>query len=334
MFKRTIYLLIALFLSLQLFAEDIAFKDLTYSKSSNFLKMNKVWTKKALQNALADSMILDETEMKIENSEDVWSEEKIFGEETMPAFIEDLTLIRGVDGEFSLGNEINEKGTWGTGYVRGSYNRHPYSKVGKVFFQKKVGGVWKNYVCSGSVVYHNLVLTAGHCVSNGKGKWHRNIIFIPRYRNGSEPKGRWYARKMYAFKSWHTKRKFARDVGFIITHTKSGRTLGHTVGWLGTAWNYKRKGHRHLIGYPVSWARGQYMVETKANISKVDLSKIPWPSGVRSSLTGGSSGGPWIKSGSYANGINSYRYGSKPYIYSPYFDTSFKKMMFKARNAR
>lgn len=45
----------------------------------------------------------------------------------------------------------------------GDYKKEPYKAVGKVYFTEGRS----NYVCSGSVVGNNAILTAGHCVSNG-----------------------------------------------------------------------------------------------------------------------------------------------------------------------
>ncbi len=52
----------------------------------------------------------------------------------------------------------------------------PYRAIGKIFYTKSDG---QNYVCSGSSIGGRAVLTAGHCVSDGKGKFHTNWVFIP-----------------------------------------------------------------------------------------------------------------------------------------------------------
>jgi V8-like Glu-specific endopeptidase len=49
----------------------------------------------------------------------------------------------------------------------------PYKLTGKVFFVQE----GKNYVCSASAAGNNAILTAGHCVSNGKGVYHTVSVF-------------------------------------------------------------------------------------------------------------------------------------------------------------
>lgn len=65
----------------------------------------------------------------------------------------------------------------GTQYVpENKYEEMPYKLTGKVFFVQD----GKNYVCSASSAGNNAVLTAGHCVSNGKGVYHTVSFFIQK----------------------------------------------------------------------------------------------------------------------------------------------------------
>src|SRR5690606_11224475 len=69
--------------------------------------------------------------------------------------------------------------------------------TGRVFLT--LNGV--DFVCSASTVRsrnRDLVVTAGHCVKDGTGAWARNWTFVPGYRkDGSQPYGRWTARRMF-----------------------------------------------------------------------------------------------------------------------------------------
>lgn len=204
----------------------------------------------------------------------------------------------------------------------------PYRTVGKVFFTKATGG---NFVCSGSSIGGRAVLTAGHCVSDGAGHWHKNWIFVPAYRNGAAPYGRWSAFWKSTSTSWHTQKKFDRDVGFAAVNDIGGVKLSAKVGWLGFAWNWSRVQHWNMFGYPnAAPFNGQWLYTTQASYSNHDTSKVPNTTGIGTTQTPGCSGGPWIwkfGNGNYANGVNSYVYTTPAQplrIYSPYFDTWVK----------
>src|SRR4051794_445480 len=70
----------------------------------------------------------------------------------------------------------------------------PYpSAEGKVFFTSNSG---VNYVCPGSALVstnQSVVWTAGHCVNEGPGAFYKNFMFVPAYRDGAAPYGRFAA---------------------------------------------------------------------------------------------------------------------------------------------
>jgi V8-like Glu-specific endopeptidase len=213
----------------------------------------------------------------------------------------------------------------------------PYMCIGKVFFTE----AGTNYVCSGSSIGGRAVLTAGHCVSDGKGHWRTNWSFVPAYKNGATPYGKWSAFWKTTFSTWHKNGDFSRDVGFATVKDIGGKKLSQKVGYLGFAWNQSRILHWNTFGYPSgSPYDGQYMVETQASYAGVDTSKNPYTTGIGTSQTQGQSGGPWIKTFvpgqagamDYANGVNSYNYStSQPLmIYTPYFDSKVKSLKDKA----
>jgi hypothetical protein len=224
----------------------------------------------------------------------------------------------------------------------------PYRTVGRVFFTTSSGS---NSSCSGSSIGGRAVLTAGHCVSAGNGKWHKNWVFRPAYRDAGGVKsiGVWPGSQAWTFKDWHTKSSLCRDVGAIITNNQAGLKLSQKVGALGYAWNQDST-HRHwsAFGYPAERTRtkpeylfnGTRMFQNEASFaaySPVAGSCTPKPPCFGSYLTGGASGGPDIwkfdptggiypKGGNYANGVNSHYYsGGKRVaggLCTPYFDTS------------
>ncbi|MFG2657258.1 trypsin-like serine peptidase [Streptomyces sp. NPDC048425] len=78
--------------------------------------------------------------------------------------------------------------------------------VGKLFFTKPDG---RPFTCTASVIVSNnkrTLWTAGHCVHLGDGSgsagWSTNVEFVPGYKDGQEPWGRWYADKLIAPNAW------------------------------------------------------------------------------------------------------------------------------------
>src|SRR5690606_28926049 len=121
------------------------------------------------------------TEAYIKQVEEYWTKERMH--RAIPMFI---TLDS--NGKISY----NDKGPEDTGYVPDEdYTKSPYKQTGKVFFVM----AGRNYVCSGSSNGNNAVLTAGHCVSDGRGKFHTNWMFRPQFKNGQNPSGTWVAKK-------------------------------------------------------------------------------------------------------------------------------------------
>ena len=214
----------------------------------------------------------------------------------------------------------------------------PYRAVGKIFFTQDGA----DYVCSGSSIGGRAVLTVGHCVSDGRGHFHTNWVFVPSYKNNTSPYGTWSAFWLGTFPAWHNKSNLGRDVGFASVTDHDGVKLSAKVGHLGFAWNESRVQHWNDFGYPqVSPWDGQYLVETQASYANTDTSFTPNTTGIGTLQTPGCSGGPWIKTfvpgganaGNYANGVNSYAHAipDQPnQVYSPYFDTAVKSLKDKA----
>lgn len=79
----------------------------------------------------------------------------------------------------------------------------PYpSAFGKVFFTSNSG---VNYVCSGAAVLsanESVVWTAGHCVNEGPGAFYKNFLFVPAYRDGSAPYGKFAGLTLLTTSGW------------------------------------------------------------------------------------------------------------------------------------
>src|SRR5690606_15730891 len=87
-----------------------------------------------------------------------------------------------------------------------------------------------NYVCSGSVAGNSAVLTAGHCVSDGRGTYHSNWIFKPAFRFKDGPAGSWTARKFITFDQYHNRGYLGRDVAFAIVNRRDNKNIEQVVG--------------------------------------------------------------------------------------------------------
>jgi hypothetical protein len=191
---------------------------------------------------------------------------------------------------------------------------------GKVFFTQ--GGL--NYVCSAAIVNSegkSLLWTAGHCLVDNK-VWDSNFVFVPSYSNGWAPYGYWYSRYIYSTSGWYNNGDFSQDEGAVIVNRNFGYRIADYLGGQGIAWNYSANYYNCAFGYPQAYPfTGAYLYEacgnTFYNYSYTNTI------GMLSGLTGGSSGGPWLRwfdgNWGWVNGHNDFIYTNNPaYMYSPY----------------
>ncbi|MEZ0074458.1 serine protease [Planotetraspora sp. GP83] len=230
--------------------------------------------------------------------------------------------------------------------------------AGRVFFTLGNG----IYSCSASSVqsqYHNLVATAGHCVYDIDGNGHTvdKWIFIPGYYDGKAPWGTYIGKQAFTHYDFDVYEDADRDYAFVTVYngirldaekstaekklwTDVGR-LGDNVGGQGLAYNQKIGQPVFVFGYPAAphddgnyvwtgeklkWCYGK----TFGPVSEASV-KVEEQIGLKCSMTGGSSGGPWILKYSsarrlgYINGVTSLggdtdNNGRSDLITSAYFD--------------
>lgn len=220
-----------------------------------------------------------------------------------------------------------------------NYQDFPNRMVGKLFYTHAITG--DDWVCSASAVNSTnkrLIVTAGHCVSDGKGHWHTNFMFVPAYNpnhldpDRREPYGRWSGCGVYTKLAWLNNSNFGQDLGMIKACDQGSEKLHDTVGFLGYWANASRNQTWHAFGYPGEAPfDGTKMTVCKAPHGTDDSSVSPPRIGIGCDMTGGSSGGPWILNYSsqggnsnYVNGVNSWKYYAQPEaMYSPYFGDEF-----------
>ena len=191
----------------------------------------------------------------------------------------------------------------------------PGRSVGKVFFSK----AGKPYVCSGSVVEsanRSVVWTAGHCVAN-RGQFHSNWIFVPGYRDGVAPNGRWVPRagqSSMTLAKWLDDRDGRYDLAAVVLASEGGQGVAERVGSLPIVFDQSPEPGQpvRILGYPqaapfdgsdLEVCVGQVAERDEPpyiNDSEEDGSSTApapgTPSGYRvgCDLTGGASGGPFL----------------------------------------
>ncbi len=215
--------------------------------------------------------------------------------------------------------------SWAPGYAGWQPVDRTY---GKVFFTNATNHL--NYVCSATVVNsqgRDTVWTAGHCVHGGSGgTWHQNWVFVPAYDNGA-PYGTWPATQLWTRTAWANSSDFTQDMGAAIVQVRYGWHIVDLVGGQGIAWNYNKYYQANDFGYPQAPPfTGSTLIECSGSTSPewvfgpFSASTI----GLPCDMTGGSSGGAWLRwfngDWGYINGHNDYKYSSDPNtMYSPYY---------------
>lgn len=223
------------------------------------------------------------------------------------------------------------------------YTQYPWELNGKLFFTNDGGG----YVCSATSVaskngttLEDEIWTAGHCAANTDGThmWDSSAVFIPGY-NGTkknfDPFGEFvYTGAAESTAAWFNNSDLSEDEAAMIVgnSSKTGKTLGNSVGWDGFAWNYPVNEQFTAFGYPAaSPFNGLTMWQDFAATANQDCfsgeANPVCPIAIGNSMTGGSSGGAWnigwtLSGPGYINGHNDFRFTNEPdAIDSPYQDT-------------
>ena len=246
-------------------------------------------------------------------------------------------------------------GGGGTGTVTGASwtgGGKMLTTTGKVYFE--MGG--SGWICSGSVVNdtatgRSVILTAGHCVVENDGTFATYWMFIPEfdsaptYTCSAAKYGCWvadylYASRKFAYAGGFNNTAVQYDWGFAVTSggAQDARPVDQVVGSFAIGYSGVAKNDvLSAFGYP---AAGKYHGS--------DLTYCVGPIGTDAGtgnttwsmacdMTGGSSGGPWVKgSGSnYASAVlsslNSYGYSGVKKMYGPMFNAN-TRAVFDAAN--
>ncbi len=215
-----------------------------------------------------------------------------------------------------------------------------------------------DYICSGSVVNDTkstqaVVLTAGHCVVENDGVFATNWLFIPEfdstptYTCNTAKVWCWVTDALYADAAFAGAGSFDNTavqhdwaVAFVSAGDRDGGQLDAKVGSFPIAYTGVAKGTTlSAFGYPeagkyndrdLTYCRG--VIGEDANTGNTT-----WSMGC--DMTGGSSGGPWVKATNtttYADAVlsslNSYGYSGTRKMFGPKFNTN-TKAVFDAANS-
>jgi V8-like Glu-specific endopeptidase len=204
-------------------------------------------------------------------------------------------------------------------------------EAGKVFFDAPEGTM----VCSATVVKDpanpgksNLVWTAGHCVHAGKtGGWYRNIAFVPSYNDAGKsaaelesatkeevaPYGVWWGDWVQTSDQWIEQGGATGGDGapydFAVIHVtpeegSGGKSLEEMVGSaLPVDFNapaVPKTESMTAIGYPAAPPYdGQKLYRCEDKPGRLSITEAdPTMYRIGCTMTGGSSGGGWVATGS------------------------------------
>lgn len=203
--------------------------------------------------------------------------------------------------------------------------------VGKVYVMTSAGPGQ----CSASTVgsgKRRLVMTAGHCVHGGQGSgWFWNFVFVPRFRQGSEPFGRFVAGNLTSRTAWVNNSNRDEDMGIAIMNNGGvwGAKVVDTVGGMGLRWNWGYGVSVTILGYP---AAGGFPGDVQYYCQSGTWNGHGQQVRAWCNMTQGSSGGPWLmayddSSGlGYTNSVVSHRHSDPSQMDGPYFDNDIKSL--------
>jgi hypothetical protein len=191
--------------------------------------------------------------------------------------------------------------------------------------------------CSGTVVssrLHNVVFTAGHCVKYPGAQLSTNFIFVPGYRDGSEPFGEYPATTLLAPDQWIQSADDSFDVGIA----EMASPLELTLGARGIAFNKPPRTSYKIFGYPAlpnPPYNGERLVECDPSFFGLEegashpFSTIVYPCDMKQ----GSSGGGWIDPTGHIVSVVSHGYidpQANGQLAGPYFGSAVKALYNKA----
>ena len=216
----------------------------------------------------------------------------------------------------------------------GAETSFPQSVHGKVFFVIPASDSHPTLLatCSGTVVssrLQNVVFTAGHCATD-EGEASTNMIFVPGYRDGSEPYGEYPVATLLTTEEWANDGDFAFDVAIAQLSSPIEQTLGAR----GIAFNKAPKTSYKIFGYPAEPSDtydGEKLIECDAPLFGLEagfshpFSNVAFPCDMRE----GASGGGWVNPAGDVVSVVSHGYTDpslEDQIAGPFFGAAVKRL--------
>ncbi|MEU9036534.1 trypsin-like serine protease [Streptomyces sp. NPDC048352] len=154
------------------------------------------------------------------------------------------------------------------------------------------GGLDGEHFCTATVVRSpgkNLIVTAGHCLMEGKQTGGGGAVFVPAYANGVAPYGVWKLEEVYEDERWAEGTDDDYDLAFArLAPDARGRTIEDVTGGAPLDTTGRAGEEVTVTGYPadrkVSRTCTAVAVRTGEREQRFDCADFP----------GGTSGSAWI----------------------------------------
>jgi V8-like Glu-specific endopeptidase len=210
-------------------------------------------------------------------------------------------------------------------------------RVGALFSQD--GGA--SHFCTASVVAsprHDLLITAAHCINGGKngGGYAKDLVFVPGYRDGSQPYGVWRVSKLFVAPQWARSSNPDYDVGFVALDDNGGKNIQDVLGANHVGFNPRFQSLVHVTGYP---DKSDAPVTCRNLTAKQSATQLRFSC---HGFFGGTSGSPWVarfnpltRTGTIIGVIGGYQAGgdTDSVSYSSYFGDGIRGLYEEAEAA-
>jgi V8-like Glu-specific endopeptidase len=216
------------------------------------------------------------------------------------------------------------------------------SQNGVVFVVGRFGTLGRCSATSVEAPSRSLVITAGHCVHEGRHWMGTKWVFVPGYHHGERPFGTFAAKWLGSTPQWIESENSNYDVGAaVVSRNERGQRLADAVGADQIAWNLPRNQSFDVYGYPVAepfdGATLQHCAQTpyEGHAFFSLLTPGPLDLAVHCEITPGASGGGWVISGGdVLNGVTTDGYPGDDTNYGPYFGKEVAKLYAQAAKVK
>lgn len=137
----------------------------------------------------------------------------------------------------------------------GSITSYPMRTICKLYMGYNLSTSPQWFVCSGTLVGSNVILTAGHCVYDRDHSlgWPDEVRVIPAYDHGPTPSyGTAYGMQFRCYQGWTNSGSWEWDMAFVLLD----RSIGLVTGWLGYGYygdpNQYLNRTIHNLSYPAA----------------------------------------------------------------------------------